>query len=163
MARLRCAGRAAGRHERLGDGRTGSAERRLLDIFLTAVWACSDMLSSQPGIEINGEMLPWVQDYFGECVRVKIVDPARAAILEAAVPKRPGDNFEPYRGKVAYIRPPSGEWKDYWEKKVKALKGKQVRVAAVVRRFDGESIDEGPAHGWAIEMVSVKIVKRRGR
>ncbi len=112
-------------------------------------------------IEFVGEMMPWVQDYWGYCVNVRITDPTHGEALGMMMPKSSGDNFMPYRNGVAHVRPPQGELSDYWAKKVKSLNGKQVRLVAKARRFDGECMDTGPEHGWALEMISAKIVKKK--
>ena len=113
-------------------------------------------------VKFSGEMLPWVKSPLGENVQVKITDPVQGEMLQRAMPKELTDNFAPYRGGIVHVRPPHDEWRDYWEKKAKGLKGKQVQVVATARPFDGECIDYGPEHGWALDMISIEIIKKKG-
>lgn len=108
-------------------------------------------------------MLPWVQDRDGRCVHVRVTDPEQDAILKRLAPESKDDTCVPYRRSVAYMHAPQGEWADYWEKKIRGLNGKQVRILTTARRFDFEGgMDYGPEHGWALEVISVKIIERKG-
>ena len=43
---------------------------------------------STSSFEFVGEMMPWVQNYFGECIKVRITDPLQDELINKMIPEK---------------------------------------------------------------------------
>jgi hypothetical protein len=101
-----------------------------------------------------GDLLPWKACYHSEHMQIKLHDPLSLAL--EIVPKK-DDNFVPLRHGIANIYVATE--KEEYKKKVDKWCGREVEATVSLRRFDGYCCDEGPEHGWSLDLISLKRKK----